>query len=55
MEIAEPVIRAVIAGVVASLIWAWTDSSWGVRPIVGHAIALSLIAYVGLAGPVAVG
>lgn len=55
MEIVGPLFQAIVAGLVASALWSWTENGWGLRGYFGHAGVFALIVYVGLVGPLVVG
>lgn len=55
MEIVGPLFQAIVAGLVASALWSWTDGAWGLRSFLGHAGVFALIVYIGLIGPLVVG
>lgn len=55
MTIAFPLLQALILGAVASLVWGLIDGGLGGRPFVARWLALALIAWAGLVGPLVVG
>jgi hypothetical protein len=55
MEIGIVLVEALVAGAVASLIYFLIVGPWSWRNFVGLWLALSLIAWVGLAGPLKLG
>lgn len=55
MEIATPLILAIVAGAVATAVHSLITGGWDLRSFCGEWAALSIIAYVGLAGPFTIG
>ena len=55
MEIAGVIVQALVLGAVASLVWGLIDGGLAARPFVARWLALALVAWAGLAGPLVVG
>lgn len=56
MVIAGVLLQALVLGLVATLLWALVEGGpWAVRPLVARWLALSLLAWGAMAGPLVLG